>query len=184
VQRIMACGAAAVLVVCLLAGCGSDGGNESIGTGSKATLHGYCTALLRMNRELGSLAEARATLDDKAKARQSIAYLRDVQDHAPGELAAIWQDVIDGYQELAIVEQTDRDEMIRSAAKRAVSELPAGASSSEAWAAIGKAGQQALDADEKADAPHERRADQLLRHSVSSALGSARGACGLTWTKG
>ena len=184
-QRVIACGAAAVLVVCLLAGCGSDGGDdESIGTGSKATLHGYCTALLRMNRELGSLAVARASLADKAKARESIAYLRNVQDHAPGELAAIWQDVVDGYQELATVEQTDRDEMIRDAAKRAVSALPAGASRAEAWTAIGKAGQKALDEDEKADAPHERRADQLLRSSVPSALGSARGACGMSWTKG
>ena len=115
---------------------------------------------------------------------QTKAYLRNVQDHAPGELAAIWQDVIDGYQELATVQQTDRDEMIRDAAKRAVSALPSGASRAEAWAAIGKAGQKALDEDEKADAPHERRADQLLRSSVPSALGSARGACGMSWTKG
>jgi len=56
VRRVMACGMAAVLVVGLLAGCGSDGGDDdSIGTGSEATLHGYCTALLRMNREVGSL---------------------------------------------------------------------------------------------------------------------------------
>src|SRR6185503_1389234 len=84
VRRVMACGMAAVLVVGLLAGCGSDGGDDdSIGTGSEATLHGYCTALLRMNREVGSLAAVRASLDDKGEARESIAYLREVQDHAP-----------------------------------------------------------------------------------------------------
>ena len=184
-RRVMACGMAAVLVVGLLAGCGSDGGDDdSIGTGSEATLHGYCTALFRMNREVGSLAAVRASLDDKGEARASIAYLREVQDHAPGELAGIWQDVIDGYEELSIVEQTDRDEMIRKAAKRAISDLPADATRAEAWAAIGKAGRKALDKDEKVDAPHERRAKQLLRNSVQSALGSARGACGMTWTKG
>ena len=184
-RRVMACGAAAVLVVGLLAGCGSDGGDDnSIGTGSEATLHGYCTALLRMNRELGSLAVARASLDDKAEARESIAYLREVQDHAPGELAEVWQDVIDGYQELALVQQTDRNEVIRTAAKRAVRNLPTDATRAEAWDAVGKAAQKALNKDEKADAPHQKKADLLLRDSVANALGSARGACGLSWTKG
>jgi hypothetical protein len=184
VRRVMACGVVVALVVGLLAGCGSDGGEDSIGTGSEATLHGYCSALLRMNRELGSLAVVRDNLEDKAKTRESVAYLHEVRDHAPGELAEVWQDVIDGYKALAAVEGTDRNEMIRKAVKSAERKLPADVSKAQKATATFRAAVNAVKKEEKADKPYQRTADQLLRDAVPNALGSARGACDLTWSRG
>ena len=66
--------------------------------------------------------------------------------------------MIDGYQELAIVEQTDRDELIQEGGEaRRQRRCRPTRTRAEAWAAVGKAGQKALDKDEKADAPHERQ---------------------------
>ena len=180
---IVACVASTLLVVGLLGGCGSEGTDEAAGARG-ATYHDYCAALHRMNGEVGSLGAARATLDDKVAAGRTIAALRDVRDHAPGTLPSLWQEVIDGYQEQAIVVQTDRTALVKAAAAKAAKAVPQGATRTEAWTAIGKASYKALRADEKADAPHQQRASRLLRTALPDAVGSAQGICGLSWQAG
>ena len=174
-----------VMAAGLLVGCRSGGGDvETIGTGKEATLHGYCTSLRRMNGELGSLATVRDNLTDEAATRRSMSYLRDVRDHAPGELSAVWQDIIDGYQAQAIVEQTDRTKAVKDAVAKALEEQPDGSTEVGQLVAAGRAGYAALEKDEKADAPHERTARRLLREAVPTALRSVRGVCWMGWERG
>jgi hypothetical protein len=179
VRRTITSVASAVLVVGLLAGCGSKGGDDAA-TANGASYTAYCAALHRMNSSVGSLGTARAHLDDKAAAARAIDALRDVRAHAPGTLPRIWQKVIDGFREEAIVEASDRTALIKAAASQAAKQVPAGATHTQVWEAIGKASYRALRQDQQADAPHEKRATVLLK-AVPYAVGSAQGVCGLNW---
>lgn len=175
---------AVLVVVGFLGGCGSDEKSDhGTGTGANATLHGYCAAVHRMNRDFGSLGKVRAGLKDKAATDRGLAAMADVRDHAPGEIRATWQDVIDAYKELAVVVRSNRRALVDQAVAKALREQPPGASRLQKLTAAGKAGYAALRKDEKADAPHQARATRLL-DAVPDALGSVKGSCQVDWRTG
>ena len=184
VRRTMAsvaCVAAILVVVGLLGACGSTAGDNTAGTGKDATSDGYCAALRRMERTVGSLQTAQASLGDEAAAKRTIAALRDVHDHAPGTLPSVWKDVIKGYQAQAAIDRTDRTAAIKAAAAKAAAKVPKSATTAEKWQAIGKAAYKALRQDQTADAPYEKRAHGLLGTAVPEAIDSAKGVCGIDW---